>query len=412
MISRDLVLASLNHKDPIRVPLDFSGHRSSGISAMLYPKLKEALGIRSGDTYVYDMIQQLAIVEPEVLDALGVDTIEMGRAFMTQDADWKDWVLPNGAPCKIPHFIQVEKKEGHWRLYSEDMVELGVQKQSGHFFEQTHFPLMDRPIDEDDFSDLEAKIPYTIWAGIPHPGAHFPLDDEGVKILSKNAKALRESTDRAIIGLFGGNLFELPQWLYRMDNFLLYMALHPDAVLRLTEKLCEIYLKNLEKWLGAVGPYIDIIVFGDDLGGQTGPLISPRMYKTFYKPYHTKLWRRAKELADVKVMLHSCGGIEPFLQDFIDAGLDAVNPVQITSKGMEAKLLKEKYGQGITFWGGGCDTRDILRSGSPEQVAAHVKSQVETFKPQGGFVFQQVHNILSDVPVENVLAMFNAVKDL
>jgi len=227
--------------------------------------------------------------------------------------------------------------------------------------------------------------------------------------MAQRARALRESTDRAIVGLFGGNLFELPQFLYRMDNYLSYMALYPDATHRLAEKLCRIHLQSLERWLGAVGPYIDIILFGDDLGSQHGPLISPEMYREYYKPYHRTLWHRVKELADVKVMLHCCGGIEPLLQDLIEAGLDATNPVQITCRGMDARTVKERYGDQLCFWGGGCDTREVLPRGTVEDVSRHVREQVEILSPGGGFVFQQVHNVMADVPPENILAMFRAV---
>jgi uroporphyrinogen decarboxylase len=235
------------------------------------------------------------------------------------------------------------------------------------------------------------------------------LDNKGLIELSRGAKALRDSTDRAIIGLCGGNMFEIPQMLYRMDNYLLYMSLYPDKVIELSEALCAAHMKSLEKWLGAVGPYIDIILFGDDLGGQTGPLLSPEMYRSYFKPYHKKLWNRAKELADVKIMLHCCGGVYELLDDLIDAGMDAMNPVQINCANMEAERLKEKFGKRMTFWGGGCDTRDILPKASPAEVSAHVKTQVKKFKQGGGFVFQQVHNILADVPPENIAAMFDSI---
>ena len=170
----------------------------------------------------------------------------------------------------------------------------------------------------------------------------------------------------------------------------------------------EIHLANLERFLAAVGEHIDIILFGDDLGMQTGPMMSPAMYCEFFKPRHKLLWSRAKELADVKVMLHCCGGVRELLGHLIDAGVDAINPVQISCSGMDAAELKAEFGNDITFWGGGCDTRDILPNAAPEQVAEHVRRQVEILKPGGGFVFQQVHNILANVPPQNVTAMFDA----
>jgi uroporphyrinogen decarboxylase len=211
---------------------------------------------------------------------------------------------------------------------------------------------LERGITDDDFSDLEDILNLTIWTGVVHPGAHLPLNRSGLEEMTQSARALRESTGRAIIGLFGGNMFEVPQMLCRMDNYLMALSRYPEAILRLSERLCGIYLQNLEKWLDTVGPFIDIIQFGDDLGGQNGPLISPEMYRRYFKPYHQKLWTRAKEIADVKVMLHCCGGVRELLPDLIDAGLDAINPVQFNYTGMDTAELKADFGKDLTFWGG------------------------------------------------------------
>jgi uroporphyrinogen decarboxylase len=192
---------------------------------------------------------------------------------------------------------------------------------------------------------------------------------------------------------------------------MMLLASEPQRAHRFLDKLIEIHMANLERFLGAVGEYIDIILFGDDLGMQTGPMISPQMYCEFFKPRHTLLWNRAKKLSEVKVMLHCCGGVRELLPHLIEAGLDAINPVQISCAGMDASELKAEFGRDITFWGGGCDTRDILPNGTSKQVRDHVKQQVEILKPNGGFVFQQVHNILANVPPENIVAMFDAVND-
>ena len=170
-------------------------------------------------------------------------------------------------------------------------------------------------------------------------------------------------------------------------------------------------MKNLERFLGAVGPSTDVIVFGDDLGAQTGPQISPRMYREFFKPRHAAMWARAKKLANAKVMLHCCGAVRQLLPDLIDAGLDAINPVQISCRGMDAEGLKRDFGKDLAFWGGGCDTQQILPCGTPAEVRAHVLHQCETLAPGGGFVFQQVHNILANVPPENIIAMYDAVRE-
>ncbi|HJL54034.1 MAG TPA: uroporphyrinogen decarboxylase family protein [Arenicellales bacterium] len=415
MKSRERIQCALNHQEPDCVPIDFGGHRSSGIAAIAYAKLKKALGISSGGIYVYDMIQQLAIIEPEVLDAVGSDVVELGRGFMLDDNDWQDWVLPDGTPCKIPGFINVDKRGNHSYLHSDDGVDLAIQTEGCLYFEQLHWPWLDQNPDEQDFSDLEDALKYTMWTGIPGIptlGVHFPPTDEGYQQLADGVRKMRESTDRAIVGLFGGNLFEVPQFLYRNDNYFMHMGRHPEGCERLSQSLCNFYMPRLERWLEAVAPYIDVVLFGDDLGGQGGPLISQDMYRRYYKPWHTKLWQRVKELApNVNIHMHTCGGIEPLLNDLIEAGLESANPVQITCKGMEPEHLKRNYGDRFTFWGGGCDTQHVLSSGTPDQVRENVRELVSVWAPGGGFVFQQVHNILADVPPENIIAMFEAVRE-
>ncbi len=411
MNSRERVLAAINCQTPDRLAIDFGGHRSSGISAIAYSKLKKELGIDSGDIYVYDMIQQLAIIELPVLDALGVDVIELGRGFLLQKEDWKDWELPDGTPCKIPAYIDIFKEENDWFLLDEKGNRSAVQKKGCLYFEQLFYPLAKRGIENDDFADLEQILPQNMWSAAPSPGGHLDLENpEDFKAFADGAASLRASTDKAIIGLFGGNLFETPQFLYNAENYLFYLAAYPEKVLELSKKLTEIYLAGLERYLAAVGDHIDIILFGDDLGSNQGPMIDPEMYRTFYKPFHKIMWTRVKELAPhLKIQLHCCGGIEPFLEDLIEAGLDMINPVQINAHTMEPVSLRKKYGGRFCFWGGGCNTQEVLNQKSPDEVEAHVKAQLDIWRPYDGFVFQQVHNILGDVPVENIIRMFETL---
>jgi len=275
------------------------------------------------------------------------------------------------------------------------------------YFEQTYYPFIDG---EENFDDLPGAFAESMWTGIASPPGPIAEGPEGTRVLIDGARALRAGTDRAIIGLFGGNLLEVGQFLYRNDNFFLLLAGEPEKAHDFLDHVVEHHLRNLENYLAKVGPYIDVISFGDDLGMQTGPQISPAMYREFFKPRHARMWKRAKELAPVKVMLHCCGGVRELLPDLIDAGLDAINPVQISCRGMEASGLKRDFGDRLTFWGGGCDTREILSRGTPAQVREHVREQVRTLHPGGGFVFQQVHNILADVPPGNIVAMFEEAR--
>ena len=410
MKSRERVLTAFKKEVPDRVPVDLSGHRSSGISAIAYAKLRDHLHLPPQLIRVYDMVQQLAIVDEDVLERFNVDTVELGRAYLLDDKDWKEWVLPDKTPCLIPNYVNVEKRGEDWFLLSPSGQKLGIQKKGWLFFEQTYYPLQERALENENFSGLEDMLDLIIWSGTPSPGSHLPLDKKGLTELCEGAMRLRASTERAVIGLFGGSLFETAQELLGMERYLMLLKVLPGAVQRLNEKLCEIHIQNLEKWIGAVGSSIDIICFGDDLGGQSGPMISPQMYRTYIKPFHAQLWKRAKELADVKVMLHCCGGIRELLPDLIDAGLDAINPVQFTARGMDTQEIKEEFGHQIVLWGAGCDTQTILPFGTSDQIKENVRQQVEILSPGGGFVFQSVHNILPNMPPQNIVAMFDALK--
>jgi uroporphyrinogen decarboxylase len=407
MNSRERVMAAINHREPDRVPIDLGGHRSSGIMAIAYRRLKERLGIRTGDVYVYDFVQQLAIIEPEVAARFQVDTIELGRGFGLAAEDWKDWVLPDGSPCKIPSYLNPIRVGDDWCLCAEDGTLVGIQKSGCLYVEQTCYPV--GATDEIESIDFGKAMEKVVWGAAPCHPHPIGLDSAGLQKLAAGAKALRARTDRAVIGLFGGNLLETGQMLYRNDNFYLLLAGEPDRAHRFLDRLVEHHLDNLEKYLSAVGPYIDIIAFGDDLGMQTGPQISPRMYREFFQPRHRLLWNRAKQLADAKVMLHCCGGVYPLLPLLIEAGLDAVNPVQTNCKEMEPERLKREFGRDLCFWGGGADTRDVLPRGTPEQVAEDVRYRVEVWSPGGGFVFQQIHNVMADVPPDNIIAMLDNV---
>ncbi|MFB3787663.1 MAG: uroporphyrinogen decarboxylase family protein [bacterium] len=406
MTPRARVLDALNHREPDRVPIDFSGHRSSGISAMVYPRLREYLELPPKPVRVYDPVQQLAIVDEDVLDRFGVDTIELGRAFALEDEHWIDWTLPDGAPCQMPVWTQPERGDREWVIRSQSGRVIAKMPDGAYYFEQCHYPFLEGTA---DFNRIAEVLDECMWTAIASPPGPLVAGPGGKERLREGARALREQTDRAIIGLFGGNLLETGQFLFRNDMFLMMLAGEPRRAHEFLDKLVAIHLANLENFLDAVGGYIDIILFGDDLGMQSGPQISPKMYREFFKPRHEIMWTRTKKLADVKIMLHCCGGVRPLLADLIDAGLDAINPVQISCAGMDPGELKSEFGRDICFWGGGCDTQYMLPNSAPEEVRHHVKDLVSILRPGGGFVFQQVHNILAHVPPANIAAMFDAV---
>jgi uroporphyrinogen decarboxylase len=403
------------------VPIDFSGHRSSGLAALAYAGLRAHLGLPKRPVRVYDPIQQLAVIDEDVLQRFGVDTVEMGRGFSLEDADWQEWTLPDGSPCLMPAWVRLERQPGQWVMTSARGTLLGRMPDGALYFEQAGYPFADNATDDlATLPDAYEECMWTSSATAAPPGPRAAGSD-GARRLREGAARLRASTGRAVIGLFGGNLLEAGQFLYRNDNFFMILAAEPARAEAFMDRAVEMHLQNLGRFMAAAGDSIDVVLFGDDLGMQTGPQISPEMYSRLFKPRHRLLWETAKKLAPagrggdparpaVRVMMHCCGSIRALLPDLIDAGLDAMNPVQVSTEGMEAKGLKRDFGRDIVFWGGGCDTQTVLRSGTPEQVRAHVRGQVQALAPEGGFVFQQVHNILAGVPPENVVAMFDAVR--
>ena len=408
--SRQRVLDALNFKEG-PVPVDFGGHRSSAIAALAYIKLKNALGISSGDIYVYDVMGQLAIVEPEVLDALGVDTVELGRAFCTQPQDWKEWTLPGGIPCKIPAYVDVRKKGDDWFIHNMKSGEVrAIQVNGSLCFERIQQPFADYELDEG------VDVVFEKWAsgamtGTPPPGGHFDMTKEAAAPYAEQARAFRAQTNRAVIGVFGGSLFEVTHWLFGMENDLVQMSACPDEYEQLVHRVGDRYLQELAVWLDAFGDSVDVVLFVDDFGAQSGLLMAPEMYRRYFLPVHKKMWQLVHERSAAKVNLHSCGSIDSIIPDLMGAGLDALNPVQITCEGMDAASLKQRFGDKLTLWGGGCDTRDILPRGTAAQIREHVLRQCEILAPRGGFVFQQVQNIMAEVPPQNIIAMFEAVKE-
>ncbi|MFZ2052895.1 MAG: uroporphyrinogen decarboxylase family protein [Candidatus Aminicenantales bacterium] len=412
MTSRERVLCAIAHREPDKVPIDLGAMRSTGITAMAYCRLKKYLGITGGSTDVYDVIQQLAQPEDPILDFFDADVIDLGRAFLTAAEDWKDFILPDGSPAKIPAYVRVEPDgEGGYLARSEDGTIIGSMPKGTFYLNQTHFPLLewdgkDRAV-LDNLPDLMAKV---TWAALPTAPGHKPLTPVHLAEIRRKAKRLYETTDFAIMAGFGGNLLEWGQFLCRNDQFLIDLAENPRKAEALLDRLTEIHLGNLEKFLDAIEGYVQIIQMGDDLGTQLGLQISPQMYRRFFKPRHKLLYERIRKRAGIHLFLHSCGAIADLIPDLIEAGVEIINPVQTSARGMEPERLKREFGKDITFWGGGCDTQQVLPRGTEKEIDEHVRRRIEILAPGGGFVFTQVHNIMPNVPPQNVVAMIEAAK--
>ena len=410
MTSRERVLMAIDHKEPDRVPVDLGATPSSGISAVAYGKLKKHLGINQGYTRIYDVVQQLAQPEDVILDRFKIDVVDIGRMFNTEDEDWYDITVADGSTAQYPvWFKPVQKDDGSWSAYAADGTHIARMPANGMFFDETCFPYVDGY--PSHYNDLPEAMGKVLWAAMVHsPWDHASEEDFWVKLREKTI-ALRKSSDRALMVVCGCNLFEWGTFLRRMDNFLMDLLMEQDNVERLLDALMEQHMATLDKVCKSIGDVVDILRFGDDLGMDTGPFMSPDIYRKLFKPRHKQLCAYVKKNSNMRTFLHSCGSIYALIPDLIEAGYDIINPVQTNCKNMEPGRLKKEFGKDITFWGGCCDTRMVLNRATPAEVKAHVLERLAVFSPGGGFVFNTVHNILPEVPPENVVAMFEAIDE-
>ncbi len=403
MTPRERILTAIDHREPDRLPVDLGAMRSTGMQAIAYNRFKAHLGIEGGHTRVYDLVQQLAEPEPAVIERLGVDAVDAGWQFPTA---WRDWTLPDGSPGQVPEWFQPRRENGAWRVYVQDRP-IAEMPPGCYYLTQTCWPMLDSLAIPP--GGLESVMPLVMWAGIPTPAFADGLSDENLRRIGAHCRHLHEDTDYAQMIGFGGNLFEWLTFLRRIDNALIDLVEDRRGVEALLDKLVELHLVNLDKVFAAVGDTVQLIQMGDDLGTEQGPFFSPQLYREVFKPRHQVLFDHIHKHSKLKVFLHSCGSLYAILPDLIEAGVDVLNPAQISAADMGAAKLKKEFGDALTFWGGGCDTQTILPRGTPQQVYDHVRETVDTWAPGGGYVFCQVHNVLADVPPENVEAMYKAI---
>lgn len=408
MKSRDKILNAINHKES-ELPLDLGATPSSGISAIGYNKLKKALNIEGGHTRIYDVVQQVAQIEDSVIDTLGVDVIDIGRAFNTDDKDWYDVTLADGSTGQYPHWFKPKKEGENYSVYHENGQKIASMPSGATFFDQTVFPYVnDYP---NNYKNLSSSMDLVLWQKLGHSPWDNAAKPNFYEELRKKALFLRQNTDKALMIVCGCNLFEWGTFLRRMDNFLMDIYTDEDLVEGLLDALMEKHLATLKNVCDSVGDVVDILRFGDDLGMDTGMFMSKQKYQDLFKPRHTMLNEYVHKHSKMKTLLHSCGSVYPIIDDLIEAGYDILNPVQTTARQMDPIDLKKNFGKDIVFWGGGCNTRSILNRATPKEVYNYSRKMIDIFSDGGGFVFNQEHNIMPDVPSENMLAMFKAVND-
>ncbi len=409
MNSRERLLTAIKHKQPDRIPVDIGATPSSGISAVAYHNLLKYLGLDLKN-HVYDVVQQVSQPDQEILDMFRVDVLDIGRFFNSHESYWHKMELITGIPAFYPRWFNPEKqKDGSWLAAGPTGEHIGKMPVGATFFDQIIFPYFDGyPASYENISQDMLRVS---WGGFGFPPYDRMNEPDFWKMLRKTIEDERSKTDRALLIGVGCNLFEWGTFLRRIDNFLMDLYLDPVNVHRLLDKLLEIHLDFLSKICRTAGDLVDVIKFGDDLGTNTGPFMSPEIYNEFFKPRHRIMCDYVKANTKAHTMLHSCGGIFELIPGLIEAGFEILNPVQINAFNMEPERLKNEFGKDITFWGGGVNTQTILNQATPGKVKDHVRRNIGIFSRNGGYVFNTVHNVMPDVPPENIIAMFEAVRE-
>jgi len=420
----------IEHKEPDRVPIDLGGTRATGIMAVAYAELKRYLGLTGGEIRVFDFVQQLAEVEEEVRKIFNVDAINIEEISLPpappDEIRWVDWILHDGTPAKRPADLRpslmdvtaipcppgkgkfkVEKdKEGNWVIKWGDKVWFKKYVTSHYFttIYESASPLRKAETKE----DIDRFFEGAYDEKLQYP---YLLTKEDCERLRKKAKYLYENTEYALVYPFGGNYIETSWFLRGYDKFWADLITRRSFVEYLFEKLHEYHMYNLKMALDAVKDYAQVVMFSDDMGCETGPLLSPKLHREMLFEYRKEQYEYVHKSAPrLYTFLHSCGSVYYIIPDLIEAGLDILNPVQIGAKNMEPERLKREFGDDLTFWGGGIDTQHVLPSKDPKTIEEHVKRNIQAFAPGGGFVFAAVHNIVAETPAENIVAAFEAAK--
>ncbi|MCX6030512.1 MAG: methyltransferase [Chloroflexi bacterium] len=392
MTSRERVLAAINHREPDRVPLDLGGTGATGIHVSAYVRLRQALGLGDEDPKVGDVWQMLAWVEDPVVEKLGVDVLTvrtLSQPFGLRNDRWRSWRLDDGTPVQMPaNFAPVAEADGSLCLYSDGEL-VAKKARTGVYFDR--------------------MIEFKVYDPLPPVGSFkIPLfTDEDLAWRRRWAETLRRETDKALIGEFGmilGRWGSYQEWMYTIGA-------NPDYVRAFYDRKIEIMLANLQLYAQAVGDNIDIFALGEDFGTQKGLMISPRMFREMVAPYYKRLFDWVHRNTSWKVHFHCCGGIYPIIGTLIDCGVDILNPVQTSAAGMEPEKLKQEFGDKLVFWGGGIETQSVFPYGTLDEVRAQVRERLRIFGPGGGFVFCPIHNIRADVSTDQMLAMYEALRE-
>ncbi|MCD6472161.1 hypothetical protein J7K55_03430 [Candidatus Aerophobetes bacterium] len=398
MNSKERVLTSIAHKEPDRVPIDFGGTTVTGISAVAYKKLCDFIG---GDQKIkiFDVMQQLAVVDEQVKIIFGVDVDPLFRPNprfgIPIYTGWKAGELTDGSSCLVPNgFSPVE--EDRWLFLKQDGISIAKRSKKAYWFDPIYYPLNDK----NNIDDLNRYK----WPS-------YSNDD--LEYLRMRSADIRSNSKRAIIVTIGKELYasllESGQFLRGPEQFFMDLAMRKDYVAYLLDRCVENFKKNFDQLKKAVGDNVDILKLADDFGAQDRLLVSPQTFRELFKPRWKEIISYIKVNSNYKVFFHSDGAIYEIIPDLIEIGVDILNPMQLEAKGMDAARLKREFGKELTFWGAGVDTQRLPFMGLQE-IEKHVKKVIDIFAPGGGFVFSTVHNIQPETTPDKILKLFEIAK--
>ncbi len=414
--SRERVEQTLNHQVPDRIPIDLGGSTVTGMHVSVVYKLRQALDLDPPGTpvKVVEPYQMLGEIQSDLRDALGIDIVGLAlpaTLFGFRNEGWKPWTTFDGTPVLVPSGFNTQPEpNGDLLMYPEGDTEAppsGRMPAGGWYFDS----IVRQPPIDDEALDVNDNLE-----------EFGPISDEDLSYLEKEAERLYNGTDKAILGNFGNTGFgdialvpapwlKHPKGIRDIEEWYVSTVTRKDYVKAIFKRQCEIALDNLERIRQVVGDRIAVyFVTGTDFGTQRGPFISLETYRELYQPYHIRINEWVHNNTSWKTFIHSCGSVWKLLPGFVEAGFDILNPVQCSATDMDPEALKAGYGDTFVFWGGGVDTQKTLPFGTPDEVRAEVRSRLETFGRDGGFVFNTIHNVQPMSPVENVLAVYETIK--
>jgi hypothetical protein len=417
MNSRQRVLAALNHKQPDYVPLDLGASAVTGMHVSSVCQLRQALGLDKPCTpvKVVEPYQMLGEIAPDLMDALGVDVVGLGSPrtmFGFENKDWRPWTLFDGTPVLVPAAFNTDPEpNGDILMYPEgdkSVPPSGRMPKGGYYFDSI---VRQGPIDDEKLKPEDNLEEFG------------PIGDAMLQHYARQADRLYRETDKAILANFGGTAFgdialvpapwlKHPKGIRDVEEWYVSTVARFDFVYEVFRRQCDIALANLAKIYDAVGDRVAaVFITGTDFGTQNGPFIGCPAYRKLFAPFHRRVNDWVHEHTHWKTFIHSCGSVVALLPDMVEAGFDILNPVQCSAAGMDPQGLKDRFGDRLTFWGGGVDTQKTLPFGTPDEVRREVQQRIAIFNRGGGFVFNTVHNVQARTPRANLVALYEAVRE-